>query len=87
MGLNNKKNIGLGTWAWGNELFWDYKQNADKELRDTLLEALRRGFSIIDTADSYGTGNLSGRSEQLLGNFLSGIPEFKKRRIEILRQN
>ena len=83
MSINRKKKIGLGTWAWGNELFWDYKQNADIELRDTLLEALRRGFSIIDTADSYGTGNLSGRSEQLLGNFLSEIPKSKKRRIKI----
>ena len=83
MSINRKKKIGLGTWAWGNELFWDYKQNTDIELRDTLLEALRRGFSIVDTADSYGTGNLSGRSEQLLGNFLNEIPRFKKRRIEI----
>ncbi len=83
MNINRVKKIGLGTWAWGNELFWDYKQNADIELRYTLLEALRRGFSIIDTADSYGTGNLSGRSEQLLGNFLSEIPKSKKRRIKI----
>ena len=83
MNINRVKKIGLGTWAWGNELFWDYKQNADIELRDTLLEALRRDFSIIDTADSYGTGNLSGRSEQLLGNFLSEIPKSKKRRIKI----
>ena len=83
MNINRVKKIGLGTWAWGNELFWDYKQNTDIELRDTLLEALRRDFSIIDTADSYGTGNLSGRSEQLLGNFLSEIPKSKKRRIKI----
>ena len=83
MSINRQKKIGLGTWAWGNELFWDYKQNADIELKDTLLEALRLGFSIIDTADSYGTGKLSGRSEKLLGNFLSEIPESQKRNIQI----
>jgi len=83
MGTNSKKKIGLGTWAWGNEFFWEYKKNADLELRDTLKEAIKRGFSIIDTADSYGTGKLSGRSEQLLGNFLSEIPKSQKRRIEI----
>jgi len=83
MSINSKKKIGLGTWSWGNELFWAYKKNADIQLRDTLLEALKRGYSIIDTADSYGTGKLSGRSEQLLGNFLSEIPKSQKKRIEI----
>jgi len=83
MNINFKKKIGLGTWAWGNELFWDYKKNADAELKDTLLEAIKRGFSIVDTADSYGTGKLSGRSEQLLGKFLNEIPKSQKRRIQI----
>ena len=83
MSTNSKKKIGLGTWAWGNEFFWKYNKNADLELRDTLKEAIKRGFAIIDTADSYGTGKLSGRSEKLLGNFLSEIPKSEKRRIEI----
>ena len=78
-----EKKIGLGTWAWGNQLFWKYNQNSDKELRDTFQEAIKRGFSIIDTADSYGTGKFSGRSEQLLGNFLSEIPKPQKRKIQI----
>ena len=78
-----EKKIGLGTWAWGNQLFWKYNQNSDKELRDTFQEAIKRGFSIIDTADSYGTGKFSGRSEQLLGNFLSEIPKSQKRKIQI----
>ena len=78
-----KKKIGLGTWSWGNELFWKYNQNSDDELRDTLQEAIKRGFSIIDTADSYGTGKFSGRSEKLLGNFLSQIPKSQKRKIQI----
>jgi len=83
MFLTVKKKIGLGTWAWGNELFWGYNQDSDNQLRDTLREGIKRGFSIIDTADSYGTGRFSGRSEQLLGDFLSEIPKSQKRRIKI----
>ena len=57
-----KKRIGLGTWSWGNKLFWNYQFTNDDDLRETYNEALRRGFDLIDTADSYGTGNLQGRS-------------------------
>jgi len=83
MAIHRTKRIGLGTWAWGNEIFWGYKQNVDMELRETLQEAIKRGFTIIDTADSYGTGKLSGRSEKLLGDFLSEIPKSQKRSIQI----
>jgi len=64
-----KKRIGLGTWSWGNKLFWNYQSTNDDDLRETYDEALRRGFDLIDTADSYGTGNLQGRSELLIGKF------------------
>ena len=65
-----KKRIGLGTWSWGNKLFWNYQSTNDDDLRMTYNEALRRGFDLIDTADSYGTGNFQGRSELLIGKFL-----------------
>ena len=68
-----EKKIGLGTWAWGNKFFWDYQSCNDNDLRQTYKEALKRGFNLIDTADSYGTGKLNGRSEILLGSFLSEI--------------
>ncbi len=77
------KQIGLGTWSWGNKLIWNYQEDNDEELRCTLLEALKRGFSFVDTADSYGTGKLKGRSESLLGNFLNDLPAYKKNKIEI----
>ena len=64
-----KKRIGLGTWSWGNKVFWDYQISNDCELRETYKEALKRGFNLIDSADSYGTGKLNGRSEELLGKF------------------
>ena len=77
-----KKKIGLGTWSWGNKLFWNYKVSSDEELYETFSEALNQGFSFIDTADSYGTGNLSGRSEKLIGEFLQRINS-KKNNIKI----
>ena len=78
-----KKRIGLGTWSWGNKLFWNYKSTNDDDLRETYNEALQRGFDLIDTADSYGTGNLQGRSESLLGQFLLDTPSAKKKRIQV----
>ena len=78
-----KKRIGLGTWSWGNKVFWDYKIDNDENLRETYEEALKRGFYLIDTADSYGTGKLNGRSEELLGKFLLETPTLKKKRIQI----
>jgi len=78
-----KKRIGLGTWSWGNKLFWNYQSTNDDDLRETYNEALRRGFDLIDTADSYGTGNLQGRSELLLGKFLIKTPSSKKKRIQV----
>ena len=51
----------------------------DDHLRETYNEALKRGFDLIDTADSYGTGNLQGRSESLIGKFLLDTPYAKKK--------
>ena len=78
-----KKRIGLGTWSWGNQVLWDYQISNDNDLRETYTEALKRGFNLIDSADSYGTGKLNGRSEELLGKFLLDTPTFQKKRIQI----
>ena len=78
-----KKRIGLGTWSWGNKIFWNYKTSNDENLRETFNEAVKSGFDLIDTADSYGTGNLNGRSESLLGLFLKDTSFAKKKRIQI----
>ena len=78
-----KKRIGLGTWSWGNKLLWNYDARNDDKLRATFNEALKRGFDLIDTADSYGTGGLNGRSESLLGNFLLDTSLSKKKSILI----
>tara|TARA_Y100000766_G_scaffold272216_1_gene271794 strand:- start:415 stop:1389 length:975 start_codon:yes stop_codon:yes gene_type:complete len=83
MKVKVKKKIGLGTWSWGNKLLWNYKSSNDDNLRETFNEALKRGFNVVDTADSYGTGNLQGRSEFLLGEFLSDISLSKRNNIQI----
>ena len=58
--------IGFGTWAWGNKAIWGYDpMRDDSRLRATFLQALSSGLNLIDTADSYGTGSLTGRSEAL----------------------
>ena len=73
------KRIWLGTWSCGNKLFWNYKSANDDDLRETFNEAIKKGFDLIDTADSYGTGNLQGRSELLIGKFLLDTPSVKKK--------
>lgn len=59
-----------GTWAWGNKFLWGYDTSMDPELQQIFDYALARGVNLFDTADSYGTGALNGRSEELLGRFV-----------------
>ena len=64
--------IGFGTWSWGNQLLWGYRPGQDDpELKATFSAAVAAGLHLVDTADSYGTGRLNGRSEALLGQFLA----------------
>ncbi len=62
--------MGCGTWAWGNQLLWDYDPNMDDALQQVFNLAVANGVTLFDTGDSYGTGKLKGRSESLLGQFL-----------------
>lgn len=61
--------MGCGTWAWGNRLLWDYDESMDNELQKVFNLCVSNGVTLFDTGDSYGTGKLNGRSEQLLGKF------------------
>ncbi|MEO0374926.1 MAG: aldo/keto reductase [Cyanobacteria bacterium P01_A01_bin.17] len=61
--------MGCGTWAWGNRLLWGYTEEMDEQLQAAFKECVSRGVTLFDTGDSYGTGRLNGRSEQLLGRF------------------
>ncbi|MEB3275512.1 MAG: aldo/keto reductase [Cyanobacteriota bacterium] len=66
--------IGVGTWAWGNQFLWGYRSDQDAVLQATFERAVQLGLRFFDTADSYGTGRLQGRSEALLGRFRSALP-------------
>lgn len=61
--------MGCGTWAWGNRLLWGYDESMDNQLQAVFNLCVSHGVTLFDTGDSYGTGKLNGRSEQLLGRF------------------
>lgn len=52
--------LGMGTWAFSGDV-WGDQPEADSTA--AILEALDRGCTLIDTAQSYG----SGRSERIVG--------------------
>ena len=52
--------IGLGSWAIGG---WLWGGSEERESIDTIIAALERGITLIDTAPVYG----SGRSEEIVG--------------------
>jgi aryl-alcohol dehydrogenase-like predicted oxidoreductase len=58
--------LGVGTWSWGDSLFWDYgKAYGDAEVRDAFNQSLDAGLQLFDTAEVYGLG----QSEKLIGQF------------------
>lgn len=65
--------LGVGTWAWGDRLYWGYGRGyGAAELESTFQACLAAGLNFFDTAEVYGTG----KSERLLGRFCqdSGRP-------------
>ncbi len=57
----------LGTWAWGDKLFWNYGDGYGVEqLKEAFTSALEAGITFFDTAEIYGLGT----SEEFLGQFL-----------------
>ncbi|TVP67149.1 MAG: aldo/keto reductase [Leptolyngbya sp. LCM1.Bin17] len=59
--------LGVGTWAWGDSLFWDYgKAYSDSDLQAAFQATLETGLTLFDTAEVYGLG----QSERLIGQFM-----------------
>lgn len=57
----------IGTWAWGDKLFWNYGSDyGASEVEDAFRASLEAGVNFFDTAEVYGTG----LSEELLGQFM-----------------
>ena len=57
----------VGTWAWGDKLFWNYGSNyGAAEVEAAFNTSLDAGVNFFDTAEVYG----NGLSEELLGQFI-----------------
>lgn len=57
----------IGTWAWGDKLFWNYGNGYDtQDLEAAFTAALDSGVTFFDTAEVYGMG----LSEKFLGQFM-----------------
>ncbi|MDF0553648.1 aldo/keto reductase [Kamptonema sp. UHCC 0994] len=57
----------IGTWAWGDKLFWNYGSNyGATEVEEAFKASLDAGVNFFDTAEVYG----NGLSEELLGEFM-----------------
>lgn len=59
--------LGIGTWSWGDRLFWGYGSDyGEAEVAQAFEAAVANGATFFDTAEVYGLGE----SERLLGRFL-----------------
>ena len=59
--------LGIGTWSWGDRLFWGYGSDyGEQEVEKAFSAAIAGGATFFDTAEVYGLG----KSERLLGKFL-----------------
>lgn len=71
----HKIEIGLGAWAWGDRLVWNYGRGyTDDDIEAGFKVSLENGVNFVDTAEIYG----NGRSERLLGQFVKNteLPVF-----------
>jgi aryl-alcohol dehydrogenase-like predicted oxidoreductase len=65
-----KVQFGVGTWAWGDRLYWGYGNSYhEDDLQAACQTCLAAGINFFDTAEVYG----QGLSETLLGKFLKNV--------------
>lgn len=59
--------LGLGTWAWGDSLFWQYGEAYGvDDVRAAFENSLAAGVNFLDTAEVYGLG----KSEEIIGDLM-----------------
>ncbi|AFZ60226.1 aldo/keto reductase [Anabaena cylindrica FACHB-243] len=62
----------IGTWAWGDQLFWNYGNGyGEEQLQAAFTAALDAGVTFFDTAEVYGFG----LSEEFLGKFMKQVSQ------------
>lgn len=62
--------LGLGTWQWGDQMFWQYGNGyREGDVRAAFDASVAAGINFFDSAEVYGMG----RSERLLGQFTRSI--------------
>ena len=67
--------IGIGTWAWGDRLVWQYGTDYEEDdLRDVFRRALQDDIQYFAVSESFG----EGKAETLLSKFET---QFKTRMI------
>jgi aryl-alcohol dehydrogenase-like predicted oxidoreductase len=58
--------LGVGTWAWGDTMFWAYgKDFGADDVAEAFKASVDAGVTFFDTAEVYGFGE----SERLIGQF------------------
>jgi aryl-alcohol dehydrogenase-like predicted oxidoreductase len=51
--------LGVGTWAWGDTLFWAYgKDFGAKDVEEAFQASIDAGVTFFDTAEVYGLGGI-----------------------------
>ncbi|KAJ1491857.1 NADP-dependent oxidoreductase domain-containing protein [Baffinella frigidus] len=71
--------VGVGTWAWGDTLYWQYKEEDEKDAALAFAASLDAGINLFDTAEIYG----SGQSEILCGKFARSYGGKADREIQV----
>jgi aryl-alcohol dehydrogenase-like predicted oxidoreductase len=62
--------LGIGTWAWGDKLFWNYGDSyGAQQVEEAFKEAVNAGITFFDTAEVYGVGE----SESILGRLIKEV--------------
>lgn len=60
--------FGIGTWAWGDRLYWGFGRGyQEADLKEAFHWLVNQGIRFFDTAEVYG----QGKSEEMLGRFLT----------------
>jgi aryl-alcohol dehydrogenase-like predicted oxidoreductase len=71
--------VGVGTWAWGDTLYWQYKDEDEKDAAEAFAASMDAGINLFDTAEIYG----SGQSEILCGKFARNYVGTGDREIQV----